>query len=145
VSLKYEEVQVHNFITCVRRHWSLATGRDLPLDVVSVLANRIDFRRPQQPLGPALAILESVAAEAAQASPEARNEIGHVARMQVANILLQCVLKGITPLRIAAARRLLGNPSLWLGRSGRALLDQMRVRYARGRGGPAAARLRAGS
>lgn len=118
VSLRYEEIQVENFVACAARHLERTLGVRPESAAHRVLVNRIDGTVGARDLREGLRWLDRVELEFVRHEPGSAAEVRRTADLQRADILIQAALKGrpgvramAAPLALRYSHRLLSPPA----------------------------------
>lgn len=101
VSLRYEDVQIRNFVGCARRHLEKELGESVSPGPHRVLVNRMDASTVPEDLRRGLDLLDRLEARAVAAWPGAAREVREIAGQQRLDILVQAVRKGTEGVRRA--------------------------------------------
>lgn len=119
VSLRNEQIQIDNFVTCARRH--LARMLQLQPDPAAhkVMVNRMDGSLTARDLRGGLALLDIVEQRFLERSPESAREIRGIADEQRVDIVAQATLKAPGRVRLAAGSQALRHSRRLLSARGR--------------------------
>ncbi|HEX7244585.1 MAG TPA: glycosyltransferase family 2 protein [Solirubrobacterales bacterium] len=132
VSVRFERVQVENFVLCAARHLERTLGERPPPGPQRVLVNRIDSTVGAADLREGLRWLDRIERELGRREAGSVAEIARAADLQRVDVLVQAALKGAPAVRLAAGPLAL--------RHGRRLLSPASRSYLAGKLSPAATR-----
>lgn len=102
ISLRFEYVQIRNFLICSRRHFERTLGRTPPAGPHRVLINRMDRTTSPRDLVYGLRLLDRIEAVFLARESASAREVRAIAAMQRCDILIQAGLKGPMAVRVAA-------------------------------------------